>query len=232
MAAINSASVAHLSAFAGLGPAQLDEILREARSTHYAKNSHVFEQGEDAHSFFILLHGHVRAVKVTPAGEQIVVRYIVPGVVFGVAVAIGRSTYPATAVAVDDSVVLAWPSAAWKRLVASAPALAANTLQTVGERLQDAHARVMEVSTEQVEPRIARALLRLAKQAGRKVENGIALEFPISRQDIAQMTSCTLHTVSRIMSGWEQRGLVESSRRGIVILDPHQLFILGEGPRG
>ena len=43
MAAVNSASVVHLSAFAGLDPAQLDEILREARSTHYAKNSHVFE---------------------------------------------------------------------------------------------------------------------------------------------------------------------------------------------
>jgi hypothetical protein len=34
------------------------------------------------------------------------------------------------------------------------------------------------------------------------------------------------------MSGWEQRGLVESSRRGIVILDPHRLFILGEGTGG
>jgi CRP-like cAMP-binding protein len=232
MAAINAASLAGFPAFAGVDPTQLAEILREARSTHHAKGSHVFEQGADAHSFFVLLHGHVRAVKVTPAGEQIVVRYIVPGELFGVATAIGRATYPATAVAVDDSVVLSWPSTAWKRVVASAPALAANTLQTVGDRLQEAHARVMEISTEQVEPRIARALLRLAKQAGRKVEDGIALDFPISRQDIAQMTSTTLHTVSRIMSGWEQRGLVESSRRGIVIRDPHKLFLLGEGSGG
>ena len=232
MAAITAESVAHLPAFAGLGPAQLDEILRDARSTHYARGSHVFEQGGDAQSFFVLLHGHVRAVKVTPAGEQIVVRYIVPGEMFGVAVAIGQDRYPATAVVVDDSVVLSWPATSWKRMVASAPALAANTLRTVGDRLQDAHARVMEISTEQVEPRIARALLRLAKQAGRKVEDGIALDFPISRQDIAQMTGTTLHTVSRIMSGWEHRGLVASDRRGIVILDPHKLFALGEGPGG
>ena len=230
MAAINPASVAGFSAFAGLDPAQLAELLRDARSTHHAKGSHVFEQGADAQSVFVLLHGHVRAVKVTPAGEQIVVRYIVPGELFGLAMAIGRDSYPATAVAVDDSVVLSWPSAAWKRMAASAPALATNALQTVGDRLQDAHAQVMEISTAHVEPRIARALLRLAKQAGRKVEGGIALDFPVSRQDIAQMTSTTLHTVSRIMSGWQQRGLVESSRRGIVIRDPHRLFALGEGP--
>lgn len=231
MAAINSASVAGFPAFAGLDPTQLAELLRDARSTHHAKGGHVFEQGADADCVFVLLHGHVRAVKVTPAGEQIVVRYIVPGELFGLAMAIGRGTYPATAVAADDSVVLSWPSATWSRMSASAPALAANALQTVGDRLQDAHARVMEISTAHVEPRIARALLRLAKQAGRKIEGGIALDFPVSRQDIAQMTSTTLHTVSRIMSGWQQRGLVESSRRGIVIRDPHKLFALGEGPR-
>jgi len=229
MAAVNRASVAHLPAFAGLDAAALDEILREARSTHHPKNSHVFEQGADAHSFFVLLHGHIRAAKVTPSGEQIVVRYVVPGEVFGVAVAIGLKTYPATAIAVDDSVVLAWPSSAWARIVARHPALAANTLHTVGDRLQEAHARVMEMSTEQVEQRVARALMRLAKQAGRKVETGIALDLPLSRQDIAQMTGTTLHTVSRIMSGWEQQGLVESGRQRIVIRDPHRLFGLSEG---
>ena len=59
----------------------------------------------------MLLHGHVRASKTTPSGEQIVVRYVATGKTFGVAKAIGLSGYPATASAVDDSVVLACPSA-------------------------------------------------------------------------------------------------------------------------
>ena len=134
----------------------------------------------------------------------------------------------ATATAVDDSVVLVWPSVAWPRLVAKFPALATNTLQTVGSRLQETHTRVVEMSTQQVEQRVAHALLRLVKQSGRKVEHGIEIDFPISRQDIAQMTGTTLHTVSRILSGWEQRGLIESGRQRIVLRDPHQLFVLAE----
>ena len=220
---------------AGFGAEQLGEILREARSLRFAKNSAVFEQGEDAHSFFVLLHGHVRASKTTPAGEQIVVRYVAPGETFGVATAIGLQRYPATATAVDDSVALAWPSAAWPRLVEKFPALAINTLQTVGSRLQESHTRVIEMSTQQVEQRIAHALLRLAKQSGRKVEHGVEIDFPISRQDIAQMTGTTLHTVSRTLSGWEQRGLIESGRQRIVLREPHKLMVLaeetpGEGP--
>jgi len=228
MATVDSSLVAHLPLFAGIATDQLGEILRDARSLRFAKNSAVFRQGEEAHSFFVLLHGHVRASKITPAGEQIVVRYVAPGETFGVAKAIGLQHYPATATAVDDSVVLAWPSATWPRLVEKFPALATNTLQTVGARLQETHTRVVEMSTQQVEQRIAHALLRLVKQSGRKVEHGVEIDFPISRQDIAQMTGTTLHTVSRTLSAWESKGLVESSRQKIVVREPHRLFMLAE----
>jgi CRP-like cAMP-binding protein len=190
----------------------------------------VFEQGEDAHSFFLLLHGHVRANKTTPTGDQIVVRYVVAGETFGVASAIGLAQYPATATAVDDSIVLAWPSVSWPRLAAKFPSLVTSTLQTVGNRLQETHARVIEMSTQQVEQRIAHALLRLAKQAGRRLDHGVQIDFAISRQDIAQMTGTTLHTVSRILSGWEQQGLIESGRQRIVLLEPHKIVLLAEQP--
>jgi len=229
MAKVDRSLVADLPLFAGFSAADLDAILSEARSVRVARNSPVFQQGEEAHSFFVLLHGHVRASKTTPAGDQVVVRYVATGETFGVAKAIGLQHYPATATAVDDSVVLAWPSATWPRLVEKFPALAANTLQTVGSRLQETHTRVVEMSTEQVEKRIAHALLRLVKQAGRKVEHGVEIDFPISRQDIAQMTGTTLHTVSRILSAWEQQGLVESGRQRIVLRDPHRLYAIAEG---
>ena len=232
MATVDNSMVAHLPLFAGLAAADLTEVLREARSSRFGKSSTVFEQGADATSFFLLLHGHVRASKTTPTGEQIVVRYVAPGEIFGVAPAIGLPCYPATATAVDDSVVLVWPSAAWPRLVARFPQLATNTLQTVGSRLQESHTRVVEMSTQQVEQRVAHALLRLAKQSGRKLDHGVEIDFPISRQDIAQMTGTTLHTVSRILSGWEQQGLVESGRQRIVLREPHKIFVLAEQPSG
>jgi CRP-like cAMP-binding protein len=160
---LDKSLVADLPMFAGLPPDDLDEILREAQSIRYPKGSAVFQQDEEAGSFYILLHGHLRVVKVTPDGQQVVVRFVTPGEIFGIAMAMGRTTYPATALAVVDSIALVWPAAIWPRLIAKHPALAINTLQTVGSRLQDAHTRV-------VEKRVAHALLRLAQQAGRKVE--------------------------------------------------------------
>jgi CRP-like cAMP-binding protein len=229
MASVDRTLIADLPLFAGLAPEQLDELLREAQSVRYPKGTTVFQQDAEAHSFFVLLHGHLRVYKLTPDGQQVVVRFVSAGEVFGVAMAIGRTTYPATAVAVVDSIALVWPSVSWPRFIAKHPTLAVNTLQTVGSRLQDAHARVVEMSTEQVERRIAHALLRLAQQSGRKVEAGVQIDFPISRQDVAEMTGTTLHTVSRVLSAWEDRGFVTGGRQKITILEPHRLFVLAEG---
>ncbi len=229
MADLDPSLLADLAVFQGLSQADLREILADARSVRAAKGETIFEQGAAPSRFFVLLHGALQVTKTTPDGQQVVVRYVSPGEIFGVAVAIGLPAYPGTVTATIDSVLLVWPSAAWPRLVARAPGLALNVLQTVGTRLQDAHTRVVEMSTEQVERRIAHVLLRLARQSGRKTEDGIEIAFPISRQDVAEMTGTTLHTVSRILSAWEKDGLVSSGRQRIVICDPHRLFGLAEG---
>src|SRR5690606_12745368 len=97
--------IAGLPPFEGLRPDDLDVVLEHARATRYARDSAVFEQDAPATSFFLLLDGHVRVVRITPEGEQIISRYINAGEMFGLAVAMGRAAYPATAIAAVDCVV-------------------------------------------------------------------------------------------------------------------------------
>lgn len=229
MSRLDRSLIAGLPAFDGLAPADLDRMLAQARSQLVAKDEAVFEQEQEAHSFFLLLDGHVRVVKTTPDGQQVIVRYISPGELLGIAHALGRTTYPASAIAAVDCVVLAWPGQLWPEFAAAFPNFGANTYRTVGSRLQDAQTRVVEMATEQVERRVAHALLRLIKQTGRKTEDGILIDFPISRQDIAEMTGTTLHTVSRLLTAWEERGLVKSGRQRVTVTEPHRLMLLAEG---
>lgn len=228
MSTIDRTLVAALPIFADFSRKDLDDILKGARPAHFARNTNVFEQGGNADLFFLLLHGRVRAYRLTPAGEQVVIRFLAPGEMFGVAMAIGRDAYPATAVAVVDSVVLAWPSSSWPQMLARHPELAVHTMRMLGVRLQESQTRVMEMSTQEVERRIAHALLRLLDQGGRETSEGILIDFPISRQDIAQMTGTTLHTVSRIMSSWETLGVILTGRRKVVVRDPGRLSRLAE----
>ncbi|WP_274627799.1 Crp/Fnr family transcriptional regulator [Arvimicrobium flavum] len=229
--ALDRTLISALPAFAGLDGAALDAILLRARSSRFAKDAEVFSQGEEATSFFLLLAGHIRVVRTSPDGHQVIARYINEGELFGIAVAMGRTTYPASAVAAVDCVVLAWPNSAWPELQSHAPAFGASAYQAIGARLQETQAQVMEMSTQQVEQRIAHALLRLVSQSGRKTPDGIEIDFPITRQDIAEMTGTTLHTVSRLLSSWEDRGIVRGGRQKVTVTDPHALMLVAENRR-
>ncbi|ANN61986.1 Crp/Fnr family transcriptional regulator (plasmid) [Mesorhizobium loti NZP2037] len=229
MSRLDRSLIASLSAFQGLTSAELDRMVSQARSLRIARNRAVFEQEGDAHSFFLLLDGHIRVVKSTSEGGEVTVRYIGPGELMGIATALGRTTYPASAIAAVDCVVLAWPSSLWSEFASAYPSFGASTYQTVGNRLQDAHTRVVEMSTEHVDQRVAHALLKLVNQTGRKTQEGLMIDFPISRRDIAEMTGTTLHTVSRLMSAWEGKGLVRSGRQKVTVVEPHRLLMLAEG---
>jgi CRP-like cAMP-binding protein len=222
--------IADLPVFAGLTAEALDHILARAHARHYAKGVPVFSQNDAAQFFFLLLHGRLRVTQVTPRGEQIVVRFVSPGDLFGVAMALGRDTYPGTATAVVDSLALLWPASAWPELMSRHPILASSAMRTIGGRLQEAHQRLREISTEDVERRVAHAVLRLADETGMASASGTLIDFPLSRQDIAEMTATTLHTVSRIISAWEAAGVIESGRQWISIRDRTRLQAIAEGP--
>jgi CRP-like cAMP-binding protein len=214
--------------FVGLDGPAVQAAAQVASAISLSKGESLFDQGEPARTCYVVLEGRIKLSQITPEGNQVVVHFIGPGEMLAVAAMFAGMGYPGNAMAVQDCTLLGWDKPAITRLMERYPKIALNTLEVVGKRFQALQARYSELATERVERRIARAVLRLARQAGRKVEDGVLIDFPISRQDIAEMTGATLHTVSRTMSAWESQGLVESGRQRIVIRQPHGLVKIAE----
>lgn len=225
---LSRALIQELDMFSSLSETELDVILQNANTCRLTPGEAAFQQGEAAEHFFVLLHGRLKVVQVTPDGEQIIVRHVNPGDIFGMARAMRRDHYPASTIAVQESLALSWPASSWDALMGKSPQFASGAIQTVGERLQDAHSRIRELSTEEVEQRVARALLRMVHESGIQTEEGIQIDFPITRQEIAELTGTTLHTVSRLLSGWKTRGIVTSGRRRITVCNSDELVRLAK----
>ncbi|EEW57005.1 MAG: Crp/Fnr family transcriptional regulator [Pseudomonadota bacterium] len=226
MKQLDESLLAGLPPFSRLQRGEIREILDQATPKRVETGTEVFHEGHDAERFYLLLDGYIRVVKVTPTGEQIIALHISPGQLFGIAPALSRDTYPATAISVVESIALSWPVRLWADFTARYQGFATESYKTLGERLGEMQSRITELATQAVEQRIATALLRLVNQSGRKTDQGIEIAFPITRLNISEMTGTTLHTVSRLLSAWERDGIVASRRKHIVITDPHRLMLL------
>lgn len=225
---LDESLLTHLPPFSKLERRDIRVILDQATSRRYEEGVAIFDVGAPADRFFMLLDGYVRVVRMTSNGEQVIALHVPAGQLMGIAKAFGRDTYPATAVTATESIVLSWPTRLWDSFITDYEGFSTETYKTVGNRLEEMHNRVVEMATLHVEQRVANALLRLINQTGRKVPDGIEIDFPITRQDLSELTATTLHTVSRLLSAWEKRGLVQSKRKRITVTNPHALVEISQ----
>ncbi len=223
---LDESLLSDLPPFRRLARPQIREFLDLAKPLRFDPGTAVFNEGLPVERFFLLLDGHIRVIRTTPGGDQIIALHIAPGQLFGIGAALGRTTYPATAMTADDCLALAWPNRLWAVFTERYDGFATESYKVVGERVGEMNNRIVELATQQVEQRVACAVLRLITQTGRKVDGGIEIGLPITRQNISDMTGTTLHTVSRLLSAWERDGIVLSERRKITVTAPHRLVLL------
>ncbi|MFV3131585.1 Crp/Fnr family transcriptional regulator [Niveispirillum sp. KHB5.9] len=213
--------------FAGLDEQVLGAVMAQGQARLVPKGSIVFKQGDVATTCHALIDGRIKIQQTGPDGQQVVVQFVGPGEMYGT-LAMFLSGYPGDAIAVTDSVELVWSVDSMKALMLAHPRIALNTMAMLGNRLEDMHTRVRQLSTQRVERRVAYTLLRLARQAGRAVEVGVEIDFPLTRQDLAELTGTTLHTVSRILSAWESAGVTAGARQHIVVVKAEALVAIAE----
>lgn len=223
MPQLDASLLNNLAPFQRLEVSQRQELLDLARVRRIAPGKSVFEEGMDATHFYLLLDGHIRVERLNPEGEKVISLHIPPGQLFGIARALGRDQYPATALAVTECLILVWPTALWDTFTERYEGFSDEAYKVVGNRVAEMNNRIMELATQHVEQRVARAILRLMQQHGRAASMGTQIAFPVTRKVISEMTGSTLHTVSRLLSRWERQNIVQSQHRHISVLDEGRL---------
>lgn len=229
MPSLDAQLLAAVPLFRDLNDDALAAAAADARIIRVASGRAFFRESDPARYFFVVRLGRIKFTQISASGHEVILRVIGPGEPFGGIAAIEENAlYPVTARSVEPSEAYAWDGARMLALMKRFPAIAINAARMIAERLHDLQQRHRELMTERVERRIARAVLRLASQAGRRVEGGVEIAFPLSRQDLAQMTGTTLFTVSRTLSAWQDAGVIITARRRVTVCRPDRLLRIAE----
>ena len=215
--------------FYELNDQQYQDVIHKGVKKNIAPHSILFYEGDPASHCYLVNHGQLKLTKLNDQGKEVIIRYIGEGELTAAAAVIKDGRYPVTAASIQQTGVIAWDRSAMMRLMRRYPDIAIKLLRIVLARIDDVQQRYLEVCTEQVDQRIARSLLRLMRSAGSKSYDGILIEIPLSRQNIADYSGTTLYTVSRTLSAWEKKGWIKSGRERIVVTDPHALVTFAEG---
>ena len=210
--------------FRGLPVNEICAVAGAAHCREIDRNQFFFRAGAPADEVYILNRGCVKLTQAGDGGAAVVVRLAGAGDPLGIDVFMNSNVgerYQLSAQAVRWSQALTWTTATMTELIKRYPDIARNALREVSGWMRELRERYLELATEPVDRRIAHALLRLATQIGWTTKEGILLiDIPLSRQDLGAMTGATLFTVSRVLRGWQRRGIVDAGRERVTILQP------------
>jgi CRP/FNR family transcriptional regulator len=203
--------------FAGLSDEELKGIEEFFEKHSFNKDQYIFIEGDPSDWFYLVAKGMVKVVKHSQAGKDIILEVISPGDVFGGVAVLDKKPFPASALAMESVDVIRISRGNLFRIMEEHPHLRLTIVKSFSDRLRNAHETLKNIATERVEKRIASLLLKLAEKAGSEEEGFRKIDFPLTRQEIAEMVGTTVETCIRSISKFQKQGFVKSSEGRILI---------------
>jgi CRP/FNR family cyclic AMP-dependent transcriptional regulator len=199
-------------------PEILIELREDDPEFQRAITAHSFRVGQTVaepevlnRNLFSLMKGRVQLIREGPNGRRLALATLGAGAMFGEGALLGATDPSVKAVALTDCIVWMVPEPQAQALAVRYPVVSWGLLQTVGQRLAQVEDHMEEVAYKRLPERLAGLLLELAN-GGRNIRG-------TSHQALADMLGTYRETISAILRGFKDDGLVELGYRKIELLD-------------
>lgn len=200
----------------------LSKLTQIARRRQYDKGEFVFHFGDLSEYFYIVEKGRIILSKDTPSGKSFTFLVATRGITLNAVACFKPQPRFFSARAAEKTSVIAIPSLAFKNWVLDNPEVTAGILSTMGDLLDGAFTRILDLIDESVEQRILNSLNMLSSRIGPNL--------PMTNNDIADMIGTSRETASRVISRLQEAGLLTKSRGYLKILNMPKLDKLSTSP--
>jgi CRP/FNR family transcriptional regulator len=202
--------------FMTIGETALTNLARQAVQRTFSADEMIFGEGQPSAGLWIIEHGRVKAYKLSPDGQEFIMRFFGPGDTFNDLAALDGAPNPTNTSALTP--VSAWviPTAVFSAALATDPDLARGVLQGLAGRVRHLVGQVEDLALRPATARLARFLLE-------QVQDPTLAHPAVTRALIANHLATTPETVSRSLRVLEAEGAICFDRHRILILAPDKL---------
>jgi len=223
-------SLAKVPIFSGLTEAEFAFLKERAVPRHYAAGELIFGEGQACAGLYVVESGHIRIFKSSSGGREQVLSVDGPGSSVAELPVFDGGTYPASAMAVEEAVLIFVSKQDFHSLCLAHPQVALKVLRVIGARLRRLVGIIEELSFTTVRHRLASFLLRQAQKEGTHTDQGIQISLSASNQEVAAQIGTVRELVSRNLSRLQAEGILQVDGRSLTIRDLEALKSETQGP--
>jgi CRP/FNR family transcriptional regulator, cyclic AMP receptor protein len=212
--------------FADLSETDRQALAAELSHLQFKKGDAIFFEGDPGQTLYIVESGNVRIYLHTEDGQETSVNVCTSGDIFGELAVIDGLPRSASAIALEDSVVLALNREQFRECTRRYPQLAFNFLKALSVRVRYNTRQIDSLSAFRVPSRLARKLLELAQEHGVVEMGGVRIPLPLTQSDLASLIGTTRESINKALGNFRKQGLIRVQAGVITIVDPEALRAL------
>lgn len=204
-----------------------DVVLRNRSVMTFERNQIIYEVGDGNHSLFFLRSGFVKVGTITEDGHELIYDVRKVGDVVGELCASDQPRQD-RAVALERTEAIAVPFDELLEIVQKNRELLRQLVQVFCESLSDAYDQLNSMAFSDTVHRLVKVLVRLGKHHGRQSDEGTVISAYLTQEEISQMVAARRERTSTAMNLLRDRGLVDYSRHGHLVLNLKALEDYGD----
>ena len=210
---------------AALDPDGRRALMALGRPRSFSPGAVLFLEGSEGTSVLVIRGGRVKVTTTTVDGHEVVLGLRGPHELVGELSSLGERPLPrsATVIAMTSVAVNAIPNSEFVRFLEDHPKALLALTRTVVERLHDADRRRLEFGAYDTLGRLSRLLRELADSDSRPAGDAVAIDPPLTQHELAGLLGVSRESVVRALTELRRRGIVETGRRRLVVVDPAAL---------
>ncbi|MCC7363353.1 MAG: Crp/Fnr family transcriptional regulator [Dehalococcoidia bacterium] len=185
----------------------------------FARNSHIFEEGQPTAGLWIVTAGRVHIQHLIADGRRPLSAFRAPVSLLNLGAAMDGGASLATAIAVEPSEAVLVPKELFPEILRRYPAAMKTAIDLLCLELRQRDIMAGIGASRDARGRIGCALLQLVREFGRPIPEGLRIEYRLTRQDIADRSNVTIETAIRVLAELQRQGAIRTRSRVIEILD-------------
>lgn len=195
--------------FGGLTSEQLTLVEQRMRERSVRAGTEIITQGEPGDAVFVLAEGSAKVCRRQREGGEVILAVLGPGDFVGDMSVSDGVDHSSSVVALEDARVLRLDAEAFRGMLDEWSSVRSGLIELLCRRLRLADCRLEMVAALDVEGRVARVLLMLAREHGeQKPGGGTRILVPLSQSDLAAMTGASRVRVNQVLSKFKRNGWV------------------------
>ena len=206
----------------GLSDQAAEQLNSQVRWSTYDANELIIDYGESSTEVRFVVSGRVRILLRTPTGKEVILDEIGPGKYFGEMAAIDKSSRSANVTALEVSKMCVVPARVFIELMKDNGDLALDVLRLLSARVRELNHRLGEHTFLTTRQRLCAELLRQSRPRANDPSQRIVSPPPLQK-DMADRIGTQREVVTRELSALKKASLIDSTRGGLVLLDPKGL---------